>query len=186
MSQDRIARWDARYAASPDRVPEPAQVLLDFPHRLPPRGRALDLACGRAGNGEWLGGRGLQVSAMDASSVVIEAIRARSGSHIAHATVHEIACQPLPIDAFEVIVVVRYLERDACAGIAAALAPGGTLFYQTFSAGQRTPRFQLAPGELLARFPRLDVLHYLDPPPGKDGRAEAMLVARDTRPKVPG
>jgi len=186
MNPDRTARWDARYAASPDRVPAPARVLSEFAACLSAqrqsRGQALDLACGRAGNGEWLGRRGWQVTALDASAVVIEAIRARTGNSIAHARVHDIVRQRLPRDAFDVIVVARYLERDACADIAAALTPGGTLFYQTFSAGQRNPAFQLAPNELLALFPRLDVLHYADPPADADGVAEAMLVARDTRP----
>jgi len=182
MKDDSVSRWNARYATGEDRVPSPAEVLTRFAQRLPASGRTLDLACGRAGNGEWLARRGLRVTALDASAVVIEAIRTRRGSGIAEACVHDILRHPLPRDAYDTIVVARFLEREACADIAAALRPGGTLFYQSFSAGMRNPAFQLLANELPALFATLDVLHYLDPPAGADGRAEAMLVARDPRP----
>jgi len=182
MKDDAASRWNARYAAGEDRLPPPAEVLTRFAQRLPASGRALDLACGRAGNGEWLARRGLHVTALDASDVVIKVILDRPDGGIAEARVHDILRDPLPCDAYDAIVVARFLERAACAGIAAALRPGGTLFYQTFSAGMRNPAFQLLANELPALFGSLDVLHYLDPPAGADGRAEAMLVARDPRP----
>lgn len=184
MSDDPIAgKWNARYAFSGDAVPPPAAVLSRHADLLPgadsgPGPRALDLACGRAGNGEWLGARGFDVSAWDVSERVVEAIRARPGSRIARAEVRDVVAEPPPAEAFDVIVVARFLERALCPAIARALRPGGLLFYQTFTAGLANPDYLLGPNELLDLFPSLSVLRYHEPEPGPDGRAEAMLVAR--------
>lgn len=178
---DTASKWNARYALSGDSVPPPAEVLSRFAAELPAGGRALDLACGRAGNGEWLARRGFDVTASDASSVIIDALRARANSAIAHVVHADVLTAPPPPDRYDVIVVARFLERAACAAIAAALRPGGTLFYQTFTSGLSNPAFLLQPGELLQLFPSLDVLHHIEPTPDRAGRAEALFVARDRR-----
>ena len=177
------SKWNARYAYSGDAVPPPAEVLSRHERFLPalpgaPVPRALDLACGRAGNAERLGALGLEAHAWDASDVVIEALRARPGSRVADASVRDVVAEPPEPDAFDVIVVARFLERSICPAIAAALCPGGTLMYQSFTHGLSNPDFLLAPNELLDLFETLDVLAYREPPPDARGRAEAMLVAR--------
>ena len=141
-------------------------------------GEALDLACGRAGNGEWLAARGYRVTAWDISAKVVEAIGARPASGIARAEVRDVLADPPAPETFDVIVVARFLERALCPAIARALRPRGVLFYQTFTHGLANPRYLLGPNELLELFPSLVVLSYREPAPGADGRAEAMLVAR--------
>ncbi len=186
MSDTLRAKWDARYAYSGDSVPPPAEVLSRYAAALPDprqiggrlRARALDLACGRAGNGEWLARRGFDVSAWDISRVVIDSLRARSDTGIAHLAVRDVIKHPPEADSFEVIVVTRFLERRLCAAIAQALTPGGALFYQTFTHGLDNPDYLLREGELPALFPMLKVEHYSTQQPNADGRAEAMLVAR--------
>ena len=198
------AKWNARYAFSRDTVPPPAEVLSREARWLPSgegdetgagaagdkggEGRlaALDLACGRAGNGEWLAARGFEVCAWDVSERVIEALRARPGSGIRTAEVRDVLARPPAPDSFHVIVVARFLERALCPAIARALRPGGVLFYQTFTAGLANPDYLLGPNELLALFPDLTICSYHEPraAPVASGarraRAEAMLVARRT------
>lgn len=189
MSDAFTSKWNARYAYSGDSIPPPAEVLSRFAACLPDvciaDKRALDLACGRAGNGEWLAARGFEVSAWDASEAVIAALRERPGSRLAHTAIRDVVAMPPPPDAFDVIVVARFLERALCPAIAAALRPDGVLFYQTFTHGLTNPAYLLAPGELPALFPELEVCHYQEEDPvgnavGKQ-RAEAMLVARRAR-----
>ena len=178
MSDTLRAKWDARYAYSGDSVPPPAEVLSRYAHALPTGGRALDLACGRAGNGEWLAQRGFEVTAWDVSPVVIDSLKARPGSAIAYTVVRDVLEHPPSAASFEVIVVTRFLERSLCDAIAAALVPGGVLFYQTFTHGLSNPDYLLREGELPTLFSMLKTEHFSEQTPNADGRAEAMLVAR--------
>jgi len=181
-SSDAAATWNARYAASEDAVLPPARVLERHASRLPATDDesrdALDLACGRAGNGEWLAARGFRVTAWDISERAIEAIGKRPSSGIHRAEVRDVRTAPPEESRFDVIVVVRFLERGLCPAIARALRPGGVLYYQTFTHGLSNTAFLLGPNELLSLFPTLGVLHYREPAPDARGRAEAMLVAR--------
>ena len=74
---------------------------------------------------------------------------------------------PLPRAAFDLIVVCRYLQRDLFADLRAALAPGGTVIYETFTTAQRalgkppaSADHLLEPGELRRQFDGLDLLFY--------------------------
>ena len=66
------------------------------------------------------------------------------------------------------IVVTNYLWRPRLPDIVAAVAPGGVLLYETFSAGNETvgkpsrPDFLLQPGELLTACAGLRVVAYED------------------------
>jgi 2-polyprenyl-3-methyl-5-hydroxy-6-metoxy-1,4-benzoquinol methylase len=139
---------------------------------------ALDMACGRAGNGEWLARRGFHVSAWDISDVIIDDIRRRKPQWIACADVRDVTQYPPAPASFDIIVVCRFLDRSLCPAIANALLPGGTLFYQTFTQGLSNPDFMLNPGELPQLFPDLQILEYHEPGPDGSGKAEARLVAR--------
>lgn len=70
----------------------------------------------------------------------------------------ESAAWPFAEDEFDAIVVCRYLYRPLLPRIAASLAPGGLLIYETFMTGQETigrprnPGFLLRQDELLQAF----------------------------------
>jgi len=89
-----------------------------------------------------------------------------------------VTAQPPQAETFDVIVVSRFLERDICADIAAALKPNGVLFYQTFVHGLSNPDYLLAPDELLSLFKELDVLEYYEPAKDTNGKAEAHMIAK--------
>jgi hypothetical protein len=94
----------------------------------------------------------------------------------------DLAHYPLPCEAFELVLVTRYLQRDLFGSIAAAVACGGFLVYETFTVQQRAlgtgPRSAdhlLEPGELRESFEELEAVFYeetLAP------EAVARLVAR--------
>ncbi len=66
---------------------------------------------------------------------------------------------PLPRAYFDLIVVVRYLQRDLFSALRESTARGGIVLYETFTAAQRghgrgptSPDHLLEAGELRARF----------------------------------
>jgi SAM-dependent methyltransferase len=67
---------------------------------------------------------------------------------------------------FGVVVVINYLWRPLFPRIAASLAPGGLLIYETFSAGNETvgkpsrADFLLQPAELLRAFASLHIVAF--------------------------
>jgi 2-polyprenyl-3-methyl-5-hydroxy-6-metoxy-1,4-benzoquinol methylase len=184
--------WDQRYhGAVPS--PEPAAVLQQWAHLVPSAGAALDCACGLGANALWLARSGLRVCAWDLSPVAIGQLRAeaqRRGLAV-QAEVRDLIVQPPAPQSFDLICVVRFLERDLAAQLAAALRPGGLLFYETFTQevaggrGPRNPAYRLAPNELLELFRGLVVRGYreegrrADPDSGLAGLA---LMVAEKRP----
>ncbi len=182
--------WDHRYAAA-DRPTSPAWVLTENAHLLPRTGRALDLACGLGGSALFLARRGLNVEAWDRSRVALEKLAAWAAAEDlpVHTQRVDLTREAPPPGAFDVIVVAHFLHRPLLGSIADALAPGGLLFYQTFtqvpagwSRGPASPDLRLTRGELLRRFAMLEPLFYRedgdtgDPTGGRRGLAH--LVAR--------
>ncbi len=167
--QDRHAHWEERWRrVSGGAVPDPARVLAENLHLLPARGRALDLACGLAGNAFALAAHGLETHAWDWSEAAIARVRGavQGGAPAVRAAVRDVVAQPPEPDAFDVIVVAHFLDRTLMPRLEAALRPGGLLFYQTFvreAVGERgpsRPEYRLGPNELLALLPALRLVVY--------------------------
>lgn len=168
MNEDPRTQWDARYREATPGEPAPARVLAEFAHLLPAQGKALDLACGLGGNARFLARQGLEVQAWDISPVAVEKLRQAAGAAglAITAAARDVVADPPAAASFDVIVVSYFLERSLAPALAAALRPGGVLFYQTFTrerVSERGPSrdaFRLAPNELLALFPSLRLLAY--------------------------
>lgn len=101
---------------------------------------------------EWLAGLGHPATGVDRSG---DALR----SAAAHGTTVQADIEdgpwPFPDQSFDAVVVTNYLWRPRMTDIRAAVAPGGLLLYETFSAGNETvgkpsrAEFLLRPGELI-------------------------------------
>jgi len=180
MSKEIASKWNARYAYSGKPLPPPAQVLSRAEQWLPKGDSlsALDLACGRAANAYFLASRGFRTTAWDISETVINEISSRQPQVLADIAVRDVAEQPPMASSFDVIVVTRFLSRELCPAIQAALKPGGVLFYQTFTHGLSNKDYLLADNELLSLFKGLHLLEYQEPEPDESGKAEARLIAR--------
>lgn len=180
-------KWDSRYRDATQAPP--ARVLTENAHLLPAGGAALDLACGLGANALWLAQRGLETDAWDSSSVAIERVRARAEALgvCVHAEVRDVVKCPPPPHCFDVIVVVRFLDRSLTPHLIEALRPGGVLYYQTFTRthvsdiGPSNPEYRLRDNELVSMFSALHLLVYREE--GRFGqldcgfRDQAMLVA---------
>jgi tellurite methyltransferase len=174
-------RWNQRHAAAiaegrGDRVASDwlftHQTVLD----AQPRGRALDVACGRGRNALYLARMGFEVDAVDVSDVAIVHLRdrAREEGLPVSAWVADLSTEPLPEGPYEVVVNTFFLERSILAALRGALAPGGLLVFATFVGG----RFSLRPGELGSAFADLEVLDHREGPPLPGDRPRACLLAR--------
>ncbi len=161
-----------------------------FVERMLPRlspGRALDIASGTGRESVFLSLAGWRVDTWDHDPDALSragALASRHGATLATRQV-ELESGPLPDPGagWNTIIVCRFLHRPLFAWIESALAPGGTLVYETFRRGQevhgrpRHDRFLLESGELSHSFPALTVEVYEeDDPPG--GPVLARLLAR--------
>jgi SAM-dependent methyltransferase len=188
MTDDELRqKWDQRYQQT-GAAPCALEVLVENSHLLPPEGSALDLACGMGGSGLLLAEHGLNTWAWDLSPVAIDALEKRAANLPLIAEVRDVVRLPPPPGGYDVICVGHFLDREICPEIAAALRPGGLLFYQTFTrervdqTGPGTQGYRLGPNELLELFPGLLVRFYREEgrlgDPARGFRNRAQLVAQ--------
>ena len=125
------------------------------------RPSALDLGCGGGRDAVYLAKQGWQVTAIDQQAAVIK--RAKQLANRSSAAVKWKCCdlkKPdcLPQNGFDLVLMMRYLNRDLFASLRQAVNPGGYLVMQAFMQGAeafgspKNPNFLLAPGELAEVF----------------------------------
>ena len=168
MSDADRERWNAKYDSGEyaERV-HPSALLAAWIGRLP-RGRALDVACGLGRNAISLALSGYAVDAMDISDVALA--KARERARAAGVEVNwvqtDLERPDIARDAYDVVVVARFLDRPLIPRLVDALRPGGHVVYDHHYitpvdvAGPKSRRFRARPNELLERFRALRVLFY--------------------------
>lgn len=181
MSRQDRQRWDEKWAALNGEVFEPHPLLVSHVGLLR-GGRALDLACGRGQNAIWLAQHDYQVLAVDISPAALAAARAEAERQGLAGRVRfeeaDLTAWTLPVAAFDLICVFRFLERGLFPAIRSGLKPGGLLFYATRHVGvladepAANPAYLLERGELAREFGDWQVLHH------RETAAEAELAAR--------
>jgi len=139
-------------------------------------GRVLDLAAGAGRHTRLLLDMGFAVTAVDrdiarlrplaGARCDVRAMDLEAGLETGRETgAPESALAPLG-GFYDAVVVTNYLYRPLFAPIAAALAPGGVLIYETFAVGNerfgrpRNPDFLLRAGELLEAFAALTIVAF--------------------------
>jgi len=148
---------------------EPSRWVRRWAHLVASGGAVLDVASGAGRHARWFAARGHPVTAIDRDAAALATLADEPRIATLEADL-EGAPWPLPDEArFAAVVVTNYLHRPLMPRMAAALAPGGVLIYETFAQGNETvgkpsnPAFLLAPGELLTTFaPTLRVIAYQD------------------------
>jgi len=127
-------------------------------------GRVLDLAAGTGRHTRLLLDMGLRVCAVDRTA---SALLPLAGPRCEVRELDLETGAPWQLGGgYDAIVVANYLHRPLLPALAAALAPGGVLIYETFAQGNerfgqpRNPDFLLCPGELLEAFAALAVIAF--------------------------
>jgi 2-polyprenyl-3-methyl-5-hydroxy-6-metoxy-1,4-benzoquinol methylase len=130
------ADWNERYAAEELLWgAEPNRFVAEEFRDVPPRGRALDLACGEGRNAIWLAKLGWVVTAVDYSQVALDrACRLAAEQHADIEWIEADVTSFAPAAGAFQLVLIAYLQvpqtdsRAVLAHAAAALGLGGTLF----------------------------------------------------------
>lgn len=187
MSESDRKRWDEWYApAGLVMGPELKPLVLELAPVLPTEGRALDVACGEGQLALWLAARGLEVTAVDISTVALAKLREQAAAQglAARIDAREIdldgGLPPLP-GPLELVTCIDFYSPALMAEARGRLAPGGLLLVQVLlqAPGGDSPR-RAAAGEALGFAAGLELKFYREGVIG--GRALAQLLAQ----KAPG
>ena len=147
----------------------PSDWVRRWGRLVPAGGTVLDVACGQGRHVRWFAALGHLVTGVDRAE---DALAGLSG--LAETVLADIENGPWPLvqagqpRQFDAVVVTNYLWRPLLPTLAASVAPGGLLIYETFAAGNETvgrpanPDFLLQPGELIARFADWRVIGFED------------------------
>ena len=149
-------------------------------------GPALDVACGRGRNARALAAWGHPVVGVDRNAELLAELASTAPVPVVRADLETGPGLPFAAGAFGAVLVFRYLHRPLASALAALIAPGGLLVYETFTTQQREfgwgpsrAAFLLTPGELPTLFPTLEILAFDERvEAGESPEAVASLVAR--------
>jgi len=169
----------------------PNTLLVEFTEQLTldaktMRPTAIDLGCGGGRDAVFLAKQGWQVSAIDSENRVIKRAKqlaTRSGASVKFrcCDLKKVGC--LTDETFDLVMVMRFLNRDLFEPIKEMIKPGGWIVFQTFTEGverfgsPKNPNFILKHGELSQVFndfkiitDRMETL--------SDGRPVASFIAQ--------
>jgi rhodanese-related sulfurtransferase len=168
-----MASWRGPREFGPGTMSGPTPWLIDNADLLPRGGRVLDVACGSGRHALLLASVGFDVHAVDRDERSIARLRRTAEAlHLrlrADVVDLEATDADLGSDGYDLVLVVHYLHRPLFPALARALAPGGALFYETFTREQAArrgnptnPDFLLDSGELLRLVAPLDVVRQFE------------------------
>lgn len=181
-----LAHWPGPREFGAGVLRGPSPWLIDNADLLPRGGRVLDVACGRGRHAMLMASARFDVRAIDRNPDAIAFVKQTAGrlNLDVDAQVIDLETDPppaLPAAAYDAILVFNYLHRPFMPMIREALAPGGRIFYETFTTRQaerghpRNPDFLLREGELTELMAPLTIVRSRE---GEfDGRFLASIVA---------
>ncbi len=170
MSTEDKVRWDKQHESTHGSS-EPAAFLAEIFAAGAwsiPRGRALDIACGKGRNALFLAEQGFDVTAIDISPVALAEGRRHAAKKNLAVTWRQVDLEQIQLaeNAYDLVVNFNYLQRSLIPQIKAALKVGGTVIFETYLIDQpvighpKNPAYLLERNELLRWFRDLRVLYY--------------------------
>lgn len=160
-------RWDQKYDTEVYIFgKEPVPFLTQNIHLLP-RGRALDIAMGEGRNGVYLATQGYEVVGLDISPKgLAKAHQLAEHHHVKIETrVVDLENHRLEKNAYDVILLMYYMQRDLWPQLNQALKPGGMAIIETYNLdhlkhARFNPKWLLQPNELVNAFKDMKIIRY--------------------------
>ena len=152
--EDRI-KWDAKYRDKPISS-DPSEIVKKYYH-LASSGRALDIACGNGRNSIFLAQNEFAVDAVDVSKVATDQLTGRHASIQVH--YEDLDTWKIPRNQYDLIINIRFLDRNLFAQIQDGLKVGGLLIFESFLNGE-TDKYCLKTNELLHTFSKFRIIFY--------------------------
>jgi SAM-dependent methyltransferase len=185
---DRV-RWNARYEGRGPVPFEPHPVAVRALSLRLPDGPVADLACGPGGSALLAAAAGRQVTAVDISDVALGLLAAEAGRRglgdlITTVQADLTAWRPDP-GGYALVLCTGYWDRAVFAAAAGAVAPGGVLGWEAFTAAARQARpglcadWCLEPGQPASLLPAgFAVLDHRDLLGSQQGPKRCLLAQR--------
>lgn len=187
-----IAGWEQKYRLGDHGSEDTATILLvEVAENLVP-GTAIDLACGAGRNALYLVERGWTVTAVDGSEKAIELLQSRAAARglDVHTKVADLTgpAFAMPPDAFDLILIAYYLQRDLFVKVKEAVRPGGVVvaIAHTPEPGEKWSEKRARFGELRGFFNSWELLWDYEGPSRDPAhrRPVAEIVARRPHPPM--
>lgn len=185
MSEADREKWDARYGADSHEVGAAPAWLDGHDSVLPRAGRALDVASGSGRIALWAAARGLDVTALDISSLGLAKMHGVAGSRgLSVDTVErDLEIDPrLPLGPFTLVTCFHYRQPALVPAMRTALEVGGVLVIEALTVvnlerhAHPSRRWLAEPGEVRSWAEGLEVISYEEGWSGE--RHSARLLAR--------
>ena len=128
-------RWDKKYGTEAYIFgKEPVPFLKQNVHLLP-KGKALDIAIGEGRNGVYLATQGFEVVGLDISKKGLAKAHqlAKQNGVTIKTRVVDLENHQLKKNAYDVILLMYYMQRDLWPQINDALKPGGMAIIETYN-----------------------------------------------------
>jgi SAM-dependent methyltransferase len=178
--------WNERYRRGEHAHDPPLSFVVEMLDRLGAGEgrRALDLACGSGRHSIEMASRGWSVTAVDWSDAALEMLRSRDARVETVEADLEAGHFEIGRNAWDLICVCLYLQRNLFAAIRGGIKGGGwilvafPLFDERPDVRPMNPGYTLRAGELRSLFEGFEVLHYCEAEPPPPNRRMAYLLAR--------
>jgi 2-polyprenyl-3-methyl-5-hydroxy-6-metoxy-1,4-benzoquinol methylase len=160
-------RWDRKYSTEAYIFGKEAVPFLRQNVHLLPKGKALDIAIGEGRNGVFLATQGFEVVGLDISENGLAKAHqlAKQNGVTIKTQVVDLENHQLEKNAYDVILLMYYMQRDLWPQINDALKPGGMAIIETYNVDHLkhqkfNPKWLLKPNELIEAFKDMKIIRY--------------------------
>ncbi len=172
MAIEDKRKWDEKYAQKPKLLEERqgSRVLSDHLH-LTPGKKAMELACGAGRNTLMMARHGFEVDALDIAAQALQTLQEYALKYevadLIRTNVSDLDSFQAPEQAYDLIVMTNYLDRDLIERSKTGLKPGGLFLVETYMLHPENEKvhskddYMLKPGELKQLFSEgFETLYY--------------------------
>lgn len=160
-------RWNEKYGTEAYIFGTEPVAFLKQNIQLLPKGKALDIAMGEGRNGVYLATQGFEVVGVDISEKGLAKARqlAKQNGVTIETRVVDLEGHQLEKNAYDVILLMYYMQRDLWPQIRDALKPGGMAVIETYNVDHLkhqkfNPKWLLNTNELLDAFRDMKIIRY--------------------------